>query len=120
MKRLLLVLAIAAMMLALTASPVLAQADPTRPPSTDEDKLLESEANCVGAGSAEFGAGKGGNPGSFHEPSEEFDNFNGPATSEFVKGSGGTALGEFQPSSGHLDCGGAGGGQGSASQKPLP
>jgi hypothetical protein len=103
-------------MLALTVSPALAQADPTRPPSTnDEEKLLESEANCQGIGSAEFAAGKGGNPGSKVNPSEEFNNFNGPATSEFVKGSGGTALAEFQPSSGHLDCGGPAGGQGSAS-----
>jgi len=98
MRRVLLLLAVAAMILALTAGPALAA--PTGAPL--------NENNCFGAGSSEFVAGQGGNPGSFHEPSEEFDNFNGPATSGFVKEEGGTALGEFQPGTGHLDCTGPG------------
>ena len=100
MKRILLLMAVAAMILALTAGPALAA--PTGAPL--------NENNCFGAGSSEFVAGPGGNPGSAHEPSEEFDNFNGPATSSFVKEQGGVALGEFQPGTGHLTCTGPGAG----------
>jgi hypothetical protein len=98
MRRVLLLMAVAAMILALTAGPALAA--PTGAPLNDK--------NCFGAGSSEFVAGPGGNPGSKHELSPEFKNFNGPATSSFVKDQGGTALGEFQPGTGHLDCTGPG------------
>ena len=99
--RILLLLAVATMLLTLMMAG-LAWADPTGAPL--------NENNCFGAGSSEFVAGPGGNPGSAHEPSEEFDNFNGPATSSFVKEQGGVALGEFQPGTGHLTCTGPGAG----------
>ena len=98
MRRMLL-LAVAVMLLALTtAGPALAA--PTGAPL--------NEHNCFGAGSSEFVAGPGGNPGSKANPSPEFNNFNGPATSSFVKEQGGVALGEFQPGTGHLTCTGRG------------
>jgi len=113
MRRILLLLSVAAMVLALTAGPALAQADPTNPPSTDEKERL-NESNCVGAGSADFAAGKGGLPGSQHDqvkntfglPGTE-TTFNGPVTSYYAKELDG--LGEVFPSSGNLDCGGPAG-----------
>ncbi len=101
------------MVLALTAGPALAQADPTNPPAADEEEKL-NDSNCVGAGSADFAAGKGGLPGSKVSPAPGFEDpetggptFNGPVTSFFAKQEQG--LGEFFPSSGNLDCGGPAG-----------
>jgi hypothetical protein len=100
MRHVLLLLVVAAMMLTLTAGPALAA--PTGAPL--------NENNCFGAGSSEFVAGPGGNPGSKVNPSEEFNNFNGPFTSNFAKTNGGTAVGEAQPGTGHLNCTGPGAG----------
>ena len=78
MRRMLLLLAIAAMILALTAGPASAQADP-------------NENNCYGAGQSGNVAGEGGLPGSKHDPApgfedprfpgEEVPTWNGPVTS---------------------------------------
>jgi len=113
MRRILLLMAVAAMVLTVTAGPALAQADPTQPPSTNEEELLNAH-NCVGIGSADFGAGQGGLPGSkvspapgFTDPETGGPTFNGPVTSFFAQEEQG--LGEFFPSSGFLDCGGPAG-----------
>jgi hypothetical protein len=82
MKRLLLVLTMAAVMLALTASPALAQAEP-------------NENNCYGAGQSGNVAGEGGLPGSKTKPAPGFEDprfpgegvptWNGPVTSFFAQ-----------------------------------
>jgi hypothetical protein len=89
MRRILLLLAVAAMILALTAGPVFAQ---NGAPLNDN--------NCFGAGSSEFVAGPGGNPGTT----------NGAFTSNFAKVNGGEAIGVAQPGTGNLDCTGPGAG----------
>ena len=116
MRRILLLLAVAAMMammLALTVSPALAQTDipppgpetpgnPQTPTENPAAPTKEVGKNCNGQSASKFVKGPGGNPGSAASPSPEFNNFNGPFVSDLVRSDqtpgGGNLLSEFQQS----------------------
>ncbi len=107
MKRMLLLMALAAMMLALTAGPVFAQlgdipppgdetpGDPQTPGKNPAKPTTQQGENCLGESASNFVKGPGGNPGSAAEPTT-FNGqpaFNGPVTSRI-----GTLPGtEFDP-----------------------
>jgi hypothetical protein len=76
MRRILLLLVLAAMMamaLAVTAGPVLAADTPTQTPTVGQ--------NCNGKSASDFVKGQGGYPYSSHDRDPNTDSFNGPVTS---------------------------------------
>jgi hypothetical protein len=77
MRRILLVLAVAAMMLALTAGPALAAIPTTNPAHPTPD----NGSNCIGISSSQGFKGPGGNPYSAANLSPT-GSFNGPVTSD--------------------------------------
>jgi hypothetical protein len=99
MRRLLLVLTIAAVMLAMTAAPTFAQVElgdipppgdetpgNAQPPKTDVTNPTDLHGNnWIGASASNFNKGPGGNPGSAAQPTTFGDpaepSFNGPVTS---------------------------------------
>jgi hypothetical protein len=88
MRRILLLLAVTAIMLTLMSIPALAQAP-------------QNENNCYGAGQSGNVAGKGGLPGSKHDPAPGFEDpvtggptWNGPVT-RFVAQEPASALEDF-------------------------
>ena len=112
MRRILLLLAVAAMM----AMMLVAYAMPAFAGSTQSAQfgsgntgaqgsgLPNATPNCQGAGSSQFvSAGNNtGNPGSNANPSLQFGTFNGPFTSDIAKANKG--LQGLVPSSGNLTC----------------
>jgi hypothetical protein len=112
LKRILLLLAMASIMLSLVGTQAFAKpADlpppgeetPGNPQSPDENPIPETKQvgdNCYGAGQRDFLGGPGGNPGSAAQPTPEFDSFNGPFTSQFAQSDqeagGGNPLSQFQ------------------------
>src|SRR5215218_8217821 len=95
MKRILMLMAIAAMLLATTAPLALAQLGDipppgeetpgkAKPPKTDVTNPTETHGNnYIGESSSNFNKGRGGNPGSAAQPTTFGDepSFNGPVTS---------------------------------------
>ena len=98
MKRILLLLAVAALMLALTAGPALADAreptfdGPGNPQTPDENPAAPTESagkNCYGKLNSNNVKGPGGNPGSLAEPTEFPEgtpNYTGHAVSTLPSG----------------------------------
>ena len=99
MRRIIMLLAIAAMMLAMTAAPAFAQLElgdipppgdkepgNAQPPKTDVTNPTEQKGeNFIGESASNFVKGPGGNPGSAAQPTTFGDpaepSFNGPVTS---------------------------------------
>ena len=99
MRRIIMLLAIAAMLLAMSAPPALAQLElgdipppgdkepgNAQPPKTDVTNLTEQNGkNFIGESASNFVKGPGGNPGSAAQPTTFGDppepSFNGPVTS---------------------------------------
>jgi hypothetical protein len=100
MRRILLLMAIATMLLSLMAGPALAQREktgdlppfkeetPGNPQSPDVSPATPTEQrgeNCYGESASNFLKGPGGNPGSAAEPTPQFDSFNGPFISDVLR-----------------------------------
>src|SRR5215211_5164714 len=95
MRRVILVLTIAAVMLAMTAAPAFAQLGDIPPPGTEEpgnapppktdvtNPTEQTGQNFIGESQSNFNKGPGGNPGSAAQPTTFGDepSFNGPVTS---------------------------------------
>ena len=95
MRRMILVLAIAAVMLAMTAAPAFAQLGDIPPPGTEEpgnaqppktnvtNPTEQTGQNFIGESQSNFVKGPGGNPGSAAQPTTfgGEPSFNGPVTS---------------------------------------